>query len=109
MSFESLWYWLVGTILILTIANGILVYRLHVDDPTLLKSLGNPTPFHFAVGGWLTSSRFVTFLLSRASGEAFAHKPFLLYLSRVVAGLFVLMLGFWLAGIYTLLFERIAR
>ena len=106
LAFESWWYILAGVLLLLTVVNGVFVYQLHKTKPDLLDRVGNPSFLFFATGGWLTSRRFTKFLLSRASREALSGSPPLLFLSRSVAGLYILMLLALLASLISLVVQR---
>lgn len=106
LAFEAWWYILAGVLVLLTVINGVFVYQLHKTNPHLLGRLGNPSFLFFATGGWLTSRRFTSFLLSRASREALAGSPRLFFLSRSVAGLYILMLMALLASLISLIAQR---
>jgi len=106
LPFETWWYVLAGMLMLLTVVNGVFVYQLHRTKPDLLERLGNPSFLYFAMGGWLTSSRFTKFLLSGASREALASSPPLFLLSRSVAALYILMLVTLLACVMSLFVQR---
>jgi hypothetical protein len=97
--FLSFWYVLIVLLIVITCINGYFVARVSHNHPGLYESLGRPTPFFFATGGWLTSGRFTRFLLSRQPSETLASDPLLRNTARALAILYVLLLFSVLAAL----------
>src|SRR5689334_12149886 len=100
-SFEFWWWSLVVVTLVLTVVNGMFLSKLRLHDRALVERLGSPSAMFFATGGWLTSHRFPSFLLSATCRETLAHSPTLFRLGRATAALFVASLICLLAGMLT--------
>jgi hypothetical protein len=99
MLFELFYSAVIAILILLTIVNGFLVIRLRRELPEVYTQLGSPGPFFFATGAWLTSFRFTKFLLTKESSNTLVTRRSLLWLSRIVAALYIALLLCLLGGV----------
>lgn len=104
--FLSLWYLLGVLLVVITCLNAYFVLRVRHERPEFYESIGRPTPFFFATGGWLTSGRFTNFLLSAEPARTFADDSKLRRISWALAGLHLLVLLSTLGAVASLFFRE---
>jgi hypothetical protein len=90
--FPLLWYLLLVLSVAIASVNGYFVMKLKSLAPHVYEGIGVPPPGALIGGGLLTSWRFIGFLFSQEPKQALGEYPHLVWVAKVLAGLYVLLL-----------------